>query len=1384
MAALAKPNVSVIQEFATTSPTILVPTLRPCVVGPALEVVQVVDDAGAINDDAKDGAYDQFQQVVTQTSFPDPRGNLDELDIQESTIRAFLTFGGALYELDNGDSLYGTYGSSFLSFANWASRAAIIASATETYAFGAGELLTFCVDNPLRTDTSADITVDLVGTLTAEDTADLINTAAGETIAHSIEITPGNTFLVLVSNTYGAGSSLTIRAGSGVGTVLFSGLPLGGAEELRVEGPGFYGLDDGDVDTVTPWITYFRGEEYLDGVPTGVGAWQPESNLRDELDVFTNARSAARTFSGVSPDVPLQAATTTAPGDIVYADGAQVGTTAEVIEVQQDRFRLGTLDAANSVFDDDGEPTSRVYIEHEVGNLFDGTPLAPQYCWFGAQGLVEGNIVPTPVAAVLTGSAEASAALTGALVGGVVPDASFPLNLTGTRLYLRATVDGVRGAEQTILFNGSYIDMAAVAVAVNASATDIVATSYDDVTGSNQYLVLSTGATGADQAVEVSETGVFNAVTTLAMTAALRTGGSGIGVDAEFSTQAAVTSGPASGETPGPYVFGPAVGNTLEFDVTDRNGTYTVSYDLVAADVAGGTWTDLATQLNAGGNGTVLPANGMPGVALVSFTGSDVATARGLTITVLEGGTGTSIDVDGGATHANFDFAEAAAAANLTIESTAFALIVPGTVVTIDLTALGGGTLTSTEGPDWTAGVTDIATAGSLATHLNGLVGISAANGGTATCTVTVGTAGYLGNLCFGSVDNAAGLEVQGVSDVLDHEFTGGTSDNDADAGADVIAADEFAFQLDWNPHEWSVTPDNDSLDDLIERINEEVNDNIVATAGGTNSRQLVLTSLLLGQASRVEVLADTASRIITATALGMISPNHEADGSGRPNPDFYLDLNLSVVIGAQILRDTVTGIPFDNDYLGTTDVYLQYNALRLDLSPSADSPALLIVEDTTTLESILDPLTADNPLGLGLFFAKLNAPGVSVAGLGVDEVTAAMPEGTLTAYTQATEFLESEEVYAIASLTHEEVVHQLFKTHVDYMSGPDLRGERIVFINPEVPTEEAPTTAASGTDGNSTGANNQFIVDENPHTALVAAGVANPAVMPVSDGVYLEVTVGGEMRRYNLSAVNGALVTINLTFAAGENTDSFYSTTTLLAGLLTSVDWAIKVRGDALVVAGVTDLDGVATAVATVATTYADRRVYYVFPDTVEAELDAGTASLPGYYACCAIAGMVGQLVPQQGFTNYPMTGFTGVTGSNDIFKDSLLDEIAGGGVYILIQEADGAPLISRHQLSTDVTSIETRELSITKVVDFTAKTLRTGLRNFLGIYNITPQFLDTLTTVVDGMLDFLKQGGVLIGASLNSISQDTTNPDTVLIDVTLEVPYPCNYIRVTLVV
>lgn len=304
-----------------------------------------------------------------------------------------------------------------------------------------------------------------------------------------------------------------------------------------------------------------------------------------------------------------------------------------------------------------------------------------------------------------------------------------------------------------------------------------------------------------------------------------------------------------------------------------------------------------------------------------------------------------------------------------------------------------------------------------------------------------------------------------------------------------------------------------------------------------------------------------------------------------------------------------------------------------------------------------------------------------------------------------------------------------------------------------------------------------------------MAAGLDPSSEIPVSDDLFVQLTVatgsGQEVRYYNVKTVNSTLVVFRTTFASGENDDAFYSTTPLTETIV-NADWSMKIRGAALVLPGSTlpDKDKVAETVAAINSDIGNRRVFSLFPDIVKASLSGTEELLASFFAAAAMTGMIAGQPPQQGFTNLPITGFTGVQGSSDSFSTRQLNVMAGGGTYILIQDADGSPLISRHQLSTDLVSIETREMSITKVVDYVSKFMRTGLRNFIGTFNITQPFLDTLSTVIQGMLSFLTEGGIILGGDLNNLIQDTSQPDTVLVDITLDVPFPCNFIRLTLVI
>src|SRR6185295_19794000 len=99
-AQLARPGVEVVQEFASTSPTIVTPTLVPCNVAPFFEVIGVMNTDGTLNSDAKlTASYVQIEITIPQSAFPAPRGNIDELTIQNDTVRWFFSFGGILEEL-------------------------------------------------------------------------------------------------------------------------------------------------------------------------------------------------------------------------------------------------------------------------------------------------------------------------------------------------------------------------------------------------------------------------------------------------------------------------------------------------------------------------------------------------------------------------------------------------------------------------------------------------------------------------------------------------------------------------------------------------------------------------------------------------------------------------------------------------------------------------------------------------------------------------------------------------------------------------------------------------------------------------------------------------------------------------------------------------------------------------------------------------------------------------------------------------------------------------------------------------------------------------------------------------------------------------------------
>lgn len=367
---------------------------------------------------------------------------------------------------------------------------------------------------------------------------------------------------------------------------------------------------------------------------------------------------------------------------------------------------------------------------------------------------------------------------------------------------------------------------------------------------------------------------------------------------------------------------------------------------------------------------------------------------------------------------------------------------------------------------------------------------------------------------------------------------------------------------------------------------------------------------------------------------------------------------------------------------------------------------------------------------GLQNAAASIHAYGINISG---------STETTPAVWTTALDYLETREVYGMAPLINVSAIIDSFSTHVNAMSLPINRRERIVFGAKKI-------TWANDSDvlvtfPNSTRAGTARVLATSafnfqdrrtfwvfPDTVYVFQD------LPVAllSRAYIEANLHGDLTEYSLFAQFAATYT-------GTSGRRYYQYENITN------------------------------------TAYEDVRREY---ETVQAYIPC-----PGYYLCSATASMIERYTADQPFTNLPFTGFSFLQFSEDYFSEAQLNTIAAGGNYVMKQANLVAPISSRHQLSTDMTSIEDRELSITKAVDYCAKFIRTGLNPYIGRYNITPSFLKFLKTLTEAQGTFLVREGVINDFSVDRIEQDSVQPDTIYIDFSVLVKYPVNYIRVNLI-
>ena len=535
--------------------------------------------------------------------------------------------------------------------------------------------------------------------------------------------------------------------------------------------------------------------------------------------------------------------------------------------------------------------------------------------------------------------------------------------------------------------------------------------------------------------------------------------------------------------------------------------------------------------------------------------------------------------------------------------------------------------------------------------------------------------------------------------------------------------------------------------------------------------------------------------------------------------------------------------LPMDLTYEGKAVVYgllyASYRALRTDLASEVREYV-----NTASLTSVfgVGQIQPANLLAYGLSIMLQNTV-TPVNGLGLD-ANAFVDE--VLSYTATLDVLERGEMYAIALLTHSPVVHTMYKNHVEQMSVPAMKLERVVIFNSRLVDlmvlKEAATTVT-------TVSGSRQIVGVQVDGAVVSALAANVLTDAtaaqfhnVRKGDSVVITSGTNViaGTYGVVGVtdDNTLLLSGSIVSSGTPSDisyyiyrkdglaaggaSFYDRNasfvadgiasghkfTILSGdfkgryTIATVVSDKEITLSPVVIEAQTLATGIeyqidrdlqkseqADAVKGYSEAFASRRCVHLWPDQLELPVGQSLYLVPGFFGCCAIAALTTGLPTQQGFTNLAISGFLGLRHSSKYFTETQLDNIADGGTMVLAQDRASQPLVVRHQLTTDRSSIKFQEYSITKNVDFVAKFLRTTYKKFVGQYNIVDTTMDALRITGNSAIKFLKDktrvpkfGGVVRSGTLKSLKENTEQIDTVDIRFGFGIPVPLNNIDIVI--
>lgn len=439
--------------------------------------------------------------------------------------------------------------------------------------------------------------------------------------------------------------------------------------------------------------------------------------------------------------------------------------------------------------------------------------------------------------------------------------------------------------------------------------------------------------------------------------------------------------------------------------------------------------------------------------------------------------------------------------------------------------------------------------------------------------------------------------------------------------------------------------------------------------------------------------------------------------------------------------------------------VYLSYRALRRDIAND-----FLTITSQSNAEAKIGSVNINNPMSVA---ASLIASAVSDMSYSILPIETDDANG----YRQALDILSTnEDIYVIVPLTNDKDVVSAYASHCTTLSEPEKSKWRIMYASQEMPSTKVMVEINDG----------QLVkgsTDDECYIKDTANGMFVTNNARVTD--FVDIYNASNSYQYSLQileVLNESVVTCSTT--KWMRTSEGYSE--LEDKVTVATQEAVKYE-----VVRVLDTQGVAEAISGIADSFKNKRLRLVYPDTIMLNINSVSEMVPSYYLCVTLGAMRAGYPPHQGFSTIGLSGISRVLRANNMFSDDQLADMAGNGVFWVVQDTPEELPYVLYQTTTDNTQLETAEDSCVAVVDYASRYLKINLKNVLGRYNVNTISVNYVKTVINSVLDDMTStsyqyiGPILTGAELLKVE---TEGDKIKPTVHIEIPYPVNGVDVTL--